>query len=81
MLWTIFDSVINPGKIRKQSNIRKLLKAAFSVHKLIPRNTQMTTLHTNWSLYITFTMIYYIRQESFCKRFSSLSYIRRISSL
>ncbi len=26
-------------------------------------NTQMTTLYINWSLYITFTMIYYIRQE------------------
>ncbi len=31
----------------------------FSVHKLIQKNAQMT----NWSLYITFTMIYYIRQE------------------
>ncbi len=38
-------------------------KATFSVHKLIPKNAQMTTLYTNWSLYITFTMIYYIRQE------------------
>ncbi len=27
----------------------------------------MTTLYTNWSLCITFTMIYYIRQEQFCK--------------
>ena len=39
------------------------VKATFSVHKLIPKNAQMTTLYTNWSLYITFTMIYYIRQE------------------
>ncbi len=38
-------------------------KATFSFHKLIPKNAQMTTLHTNWSLYITFTMIYYIRQQ------------------
>ncbi len=37
----------------------------------------MTTLYTNWSLYITFTMIYYIRQEYFCKRFSSRSYINQ----
>ncbi len=40
-----------------------LLKATFYVHKLIPTNAQMTTEYTNWSLYITFTMIYYIRQE------------------
>ncbi len=38
-------------------------KATFSVHKLIPKNAQITTLYTNCSLYITFTMIYYIRQE------------------
>ncbi len=56
-------------------------KASFSVHKLIPKNTQMTTLYTNLSLYITFTMIYYIRQEQFCKRFWLLSFIRRISGL
>ncbi len=36
------------------------IKATFSFHKLIPENAQMTTLYTNWSLYITFTMIYYI---------------------
>ncbi len=39
------------------------IKATFSFHKLIPKNAQMTTLYTNWLLYITFTMIYYIRQE------------------
>ncbi len=39
------------------------LKASFSVHKLIPKNAQMTTFYTNLSLYITFTMIYYIKQE------------------
>ncbi len=33
------------------------LKAIFSVHKLIPKNAQMTTLYTNLSLYIIFTMI------------------------
>ncbi len=27
------------------------------------KNAQMTTLHTNWSLYMTFTIIYYVRQE------------------
>ncbi len=36
------------------------IKATFSVYKLIPKNAQMTNLYTNWSLYITFTMIYYI---------------------
>ncbi len=56
-------------------------KATFSFPKLIPSNAQMTNLYTNWSLYITFAMIYYIRQENFCKCFSSLSYIRRISGL
>ncbi len=45
----------------------KSVKATFSVHKLIPQNAQMTTLYTNWSLYITFTMIYYIRHEYFVK--------------
>ncbi len=39
------------------------IKATFSFYKLIPKNTQMTTLYTNWSLHMTFTMIYYIRQE------------------
>ncbi len=58
-----------------------VLKATFSVDKLIPKNAQMTTLYTNWSLYITFTMICYIRQEYFCKSLPSLSYIRMISSL
>ncbi len=54
------------------------LKATFSVYKL---NAQMTISYTNWSLYTTFTIIYYIRQEHICKRFSSISYIRRISGL
>ncbi len=40
-----------------------LVKATFFVHKLIQKNALMTTLYTNWSLYITFSMIYYIRQE------------------
>ncbi len=40
-----------------------VIKATFSVHKLIPTNAQMTTLYTNWSLFITFTTIYYIRQK------------------
>ncbi len=39
------------------------IKATFSVHKLIPKNAQIITLYTNWSLYITFTMIYYIWKE------------------
>ncbi len=39
------------------------IKATFSFRKLIPKNAQMTTLYINRSLYITFTMIYYIRQE------------------
>ncbi len=38
----------------------RYLKIKFSFYKLILKNIQMTTLHTNWSLYITFTMIYYI---------------------
>ncbi len=55
------------------------VKATFSVHKLIKKNTHMTTLYTNW--YITFTKIYYIRHEKYYKSFSSLSYIRRISGV
>ncbi len=38
-------------------------KANFSVHKLIAQNDQMTTLYTNRLLYITFTMLIYIRHE------------------
>ncbi len=38
-------------------------KTTFSFHKLIPKNAQMAILYTNWSLYITFTVIYYIRQD------------------
>ncbi len=41
-----------------------LVKVTFSVHKLIKKNpTQMTTLYSNLPLYITSTMINYIRQE------------------
>ncbi len=39
------------------------MNPSFSADKLIPKNAQMTNLYTNWSLYIIFTMIYYIRQE------------------
>ncbi len=39
------------------------IKDSFTFHKRIPTNTKMTTLYTNWSLCITFTMINYIRQE------------------
>ncbi len=38
-------------------------KANFSFHKITSKITQMTTLYINLLLYITFTMIYYIRQE------------------
>ncbi len=58
--------VLQPKKIVSTIKIYYLfiyVKATFSVHKLIPQKAQMTTLYTNWSLYITFTMIYYIRQE------------------
>ncbi len=40
-----------------------VVEATFSVDKLIPTNAQMTTIYTNWSLYNTFAMIDYIRQE------------------
>ncbi len=53
------------GNIVITCSLRFLLffKNTFSVHKLIQNNNQITTLYTNWSLYITFIMIYYIRQE------------------
>ncbi len=41
----------------------KIVKVTFPVHKLITKNSQITTLYTNWLLYITFTLIYYIGQE------------------
>ncbi len=40
-------------------SLYELLKATFTFHKLNPKSTQIATLYTNWSLYITFTMIYY----------------------
>ncbi len=39
------------------------LKLPSLSQKIIPKSTQMYTLYTNLSLYIIFTMIYYIRQE------------------
>ncbi len=36
------------------------VKASFSFYNIIPKNAQRTTLYTNWSLYITFSMINYI---------------------
>ncbi len=64
------DLFENFRKIMQQTENKALgfvfdsvFKATFSIHKLIPKNAQMTTLYTNCSLYITFTMIYYIRQE------------------
>ncbi len=57
----------NPYKsnqiIRRCQRSQWHLAAVFSFHKIIPKNAQMTTLHINWSLYINFTMIYYIKQE------------------
>ncbi len=44
-------------------SIQYYFNASFSFHKLIPKNDQMTTLYTNLLLCITFTKIYYIRQE------------------
>ncbi len=71
----IYSTGIQVGEIAS-------VKASFSFHKLISKNTQMTTLYTiiNVSLYITFTMICYIRHEYFCKSFSLLSCIRRLTS-
>ncbi len=46
-------------------------KASFSFHKITQKNIRMPTLYTNWTLYITSTVIYYIRQKLFCKAFSS----------
>ncbi len=39
------------------------IKVTFSFHKITTKNTQIPTLYTNQSLYMTFTMIYYIRHE------------------
>ncbi len=37
-----------------------VIKASFSFPKIIPKNTQMYTLSTNLSFYITFTLFHYI---------------------
>ncbi len=34
---------------------------------IIKKNTQMTTLYANWSLYITFTMIIILDKNNFVK--------------
>ncbi len=46
-----------------RTHLTFVIKPTFSVHKLIPKNSPMTSLYTNWSLYITFTMIFYMSQE------------------
>ncbi len=38
-------------------------KVPFSFHKVTNKKTHMTVLYTNMSLYITFIVIYYVRQE------------------
>ncbi len=38
------------------------IKTSFSFPKIIPKSTQMYTLNTNLSFYITFTMFHYIGQ-------------------
>ncbi len=50
------------------SNLHQLaivttFNTSFSFDKLIPKNTQMSTLHTNLSLYITFTWFVILEQE------------------
>ncbi len=50
---------VDPHIMKEQPTITPS-KATFSLHKLIQKNAQMTTLYTNCSLYITFTMIFII---------------------
>ncbi len=61
-----FDTVLHNKllyKLKYYGLNSNTCKATFSVHKLIPKNDQMTNVYRNWSLYITFTMIYFIKQE------------------
>ncbi len=58
---TLWKSLLYSGEYPYTSTSH--IKATLSFYKLIPKNAQMTTLYTNLSLYITFTMIYYIRQK------------------
>ncbi len=57
------NKLISEFRVLKWAHVVAQFKATFSVHKLIPKYFQKTTLYINWSLYITFTMIYYITQE------------------
>ncbi len=57
-----YDNILQTGQEVHIGPAIKL-KATFSVHKLIPKNAQMTTLYINWSLYINFNAFYYISQE------------------
>ncbi len=52
-------NTIKPFGLKLMSKYKVLSKHERGVIK----NAQMTTLYTNWSLHITFTMIYYIRKE------------------
>ncbi len=45
----LFDGKLNYSIYK---NVQEYFKATFSCHKLIPKNAQMTTLYTNWALYI-----------------------------
>ncbi len=44
-------------------DVKHCLKLPFLFINLSPKNTQMTTFYSNLLLYITFTVINYIRQE------------------
>ncbi len=59
---TIFV-LFKPDLMHIYNKLLNQIKATLSVYKLITKNAQMTTLYTNWSFYVTFTMICYIRQE------------------
>ncbi len=51
------------NSVTDPANYPRAIKATFYFHKLIPKKNQMTTLYINWSMYIIFTLIYYIKQE------------------
>ncbi len=70
----LLSAMINNCK--RHCDIHKWFKASYFFHKLIPQNTQMTTLYTNLLLYGTFTMIYYIRQELFLLSYGNQAMIK-----
>ncbi len=57
-----YDAVIAGHLVNMSVVLVDTIQASFSFPQIIPKNTHMYTLYTNFSFYITFTMFHYIGQ-------------------